>query len=70
MWSGYSVLSRRFGDVPTDAVAGFCLATAALSSPRHLAETTVRPAAGSEWLAVLALGVGPVGAAFYVWDIG
>ncbi len=23
-----------------------------------------------QWLAVLALGIGPVGAAFYVWDIG
>ena len=28
VWSGYSVLSRRFGAVPTDAVAGFCLAAA------------------------------------------
>ena len=28
-WATYSVLSRRFPDVPTDAVAGFCLATAA-----------------------------------------
>ena len=71
MWSAYSVLSRRFGEVPTDAVAGFCLATAALSLVCHLAfETTVWPASDSEWLAVLALGLGPVGLAFYVWDIG
>ena len=71
VWSGYSVLSRRFGDVPTAAVAGFCLATAALSFLCHLAvETTVWPADLGEWLAILALGVGPVGAAFYVWDIG
>jgi drug/metabolite transporter (DMT)-like permease len=71
VWSAYSVLSRRFGEVPTDAVAGFCLATAALSLLCHLAfETTVWPEAGTEWLAVLALGLGPVGLAFYVWDIG
>ena len=71
VWSGYSVLSRRFGSVPTDAVAGFCLATAALSFLCHLAfEATVWPASPTEWLAILALGVGPVGAAFYVWDIG
>jgi len=25
---------------------------------------------GAEWLAVLALGMGPVGAAFFVWDHG
>jgi drug/metabolite transporter (DMT)-like permease len=71
VWSGYSVLSRRFGEVPTDAVAGFCLATAALSLACHLlVETTVWPASTSQWLAVLALGLGPVGLAFYAWDIG
>ena len=71
VWAGYSVLSRRFGQVPTDAVAGFCLATALLSLVCHLAfETTVWPESTVQWLAVLGLGLGPVGAAFYVWDIG
>jgi drug/metabolite transporter (DMT)-like permease len=71
LWSGYSVLSRRFGEVPTDAVAGFCLATAALSLVCHrVFETSVWPATTAQWLAILALGLGPVGAAFYVWDIG
>jgi drug/metabolite transporter (DMT)-like permease len=71
VWSAYSVLSRRFGEVPTDAVAGFCLATAALSLLCHLAfETTIWPQAATERLAILALGLGPVGLAFYVWDIG
>ena len=32
VWATYSVLSRRFAAVPTDAVAGFCLATAALAA--------------------------------------
>ncbi len=31
VWSGYSVLSRRFGAVPTDVVAGYCLITAAVA---------------------------------------
>jgi drug/metabolite transporter (DMT)-like permease len=35
-----------------------------------LFEQTVWPDGVSQWLAVLALGLGPVGAAFYVWDIG
>ena len=71
VWSGYSVLSRRFGTVPTDAVAGFCLATAALSGLCHaLFETTVWPSTRMQWLAVAALGLGPVGAAFYLWDVG
>jgi drug/metabolite transporter (DMT)-like permease len=71
VWSGYSVLSRRFGSVPTDAVAGFCLAAASLSLVCHMAfERTVWPAGLTQWLVVLALGVGPLGAAFYLWDIG
>ena len=70
-WALYSVLSRGFADVPSDAVVGFCLVTAALAAISHLAfEQTHWPENSSQWLAVLALGVGPVGAAFYVWDIG
>ena len=70
-WSGYSLLSRRLGDVPTEAVAGFCLATAILSLGLHLAvEETVWPATPTQWLAVLGLGLGPVGGAFFVWDHG
>lgn len=70
-WAGYSVLSRRLGDIPTDSVAVFCLATAALSALAHLAlETTVWPETAIGWGSIIALGLGPVGLAFYVWDIG
>jgi drug/metabolite transporter (DMT)-like permease len=70
-WAGYSVLSRRLGDVPTESVTVFCLATAVLSVITHLAlETTVWPQDAMGWAAVLALGIGPVGAAFFTWDIG
>lgn len=70
-WAGYSVLSRRLGAMPTESVTIFCLATAALSIVAHLSlETTVWPTDAQGWAAVLALGVGPVGAAFFTWDIG
>jgi drug/metabolite transporter (DMT)-like permease len=70
-WAIYSVLSRRFAAVPTDAVAGFCLATAALAALFHLVfEPTQWPQTTGQWLAILVMGIGPVGAAFYVWDIG
>jgi drug/metabolite transporter (DMT)-like permease len=70
-WAGYSVLSRRLGTVPTESVTVFCLATAALSLVAHLVwEETVWPNSGSGWVALLALGLGPVGAAFFTWDIG
>src|SRR5437868_10707476 len=71
VWSSYSVMSRRLKAVPTDAVAGFCLATAILAAFVHgLVETTVWPETALQWIAVVGLGVGPVGAAFYAWDIG
>ena len=71
VWAIYSVMSRRLRSVPTDAVAGFCLVTALLAAAVHgVVEVTVWPETSMQWLAILALGVGPVGVAFYVWDIG
>lgn len=71
VWAIYSVLSRRLKAVPTDAVAGFCMATSALAALVHVAvERTVWPDSPTQWLAVAGLGIGPVGAAFYAWDIG
>lgn len=70
-WAGYSVLSRRLGAVPSESVTVYCLATASLSLVAHLAlETTVWPVGAMGWASVLALGIGPVGAAFFTWDIG
>ena len=71
VWATYSVLSRRLKSVPTDAVAGFCAVTAVLAALVHeLVETTVWPATPLQWAAIAALGIGPVGAAFYAWDVG
>ncbi len=70
-WSLYSVLSRQMGKVPTAAVAVFCVATSALSLLAHLTfEQTVWPTDNIGWAAVIGLGLGPVGLAFYVWDVG
>lgn len=70
IWATYSLASRRLGHVPTSAVGAFCAATAALATILHLwLESTMWPAPG-QWLAVLGLGLGPVGLAFYTWDYG
>jgi drug/metabolite transporter (DMT)-like permease len=70
-WSSFSVLSRRFAHISTDAVGAFCGGTAVLAWAAHFAlETTVWPGGIIPWLAVLGLGLGPVGAAFFVWDHG
>jgi drug/metabolite transporter (DMT)-like permease len=45
--------------------------TALLAAIVHeIVEVTVWPETTAQWLAIAALGVGPVGAAFYAWDIG
>ena len=71
IWSGYSVLSRRFGDVPTDIVVGFCVISSLTCAAFHLAfETTVWPDGALAWGSVVGLGLLPMGLAFYVWDYG
>lgn len=70
-WSAYSVLSRKLGNVPTESVTVFCIATAVLSLICHLwLEETLWPATTSGWLSMVLLGLGPVGLAFFTWDIG
>jgi drug/metabolite transporter (DMT)-like permease len=70
VWATYSVLSRRFAEVPTGAVAGFCAASALLAAVSHeVFERTVIPDAPT-LIATLAMGAGPVGGAFFLWDVG
>ena len=71
IWAGFSVLIRKFGTVPSDIVAGFCFACAALSGVAHFVlEPTLWSLSSSQWFAVLGLGLLPMGLAFYAWDFG
>jgi len=71
VWAVYSLLARLLGPVPVPAFGGCCLATAALSAACHVAfEQTVVPRTGEQWTAILAIGLGPVGTACRLWDIG
>ena len=68
VWSGYSVLNRRFAAVPSAMLVGVCGAVAVAGGLCHLAfEAPVAPSPG-QWLAVLLLGLGPTGLAFLAWD--
>ncbi len=70
VWALYSVTAQRFAQVPTGAVAGFCGGAALLALLTHLIfEASVMPDA-RQALAALLLGLGPVGAAFFLWDLG
>jgi len=71
VWSSYSVASRLFANVPSESVAVSCLAAAALAlGCSALFEHWVTPADTVSLMALLALGLGPTGAAFLLWDIG
>lgn len=68
-WAGYSVLNRRYRQVPADAVGGFCLVGALLALAAHLAfESTLWPVDTLGWAALAGLGLGPAGGAFFFWD--
>lgn len=70
VWAAYSLLNRRHAQVPVDAVVPACLLVAVLGLGMHLAfERSVPPAPG-QWLALVAMGLGPVGMAFALWDAG
>ena len=72
-WAGYSLIARRFAAVQTSAVIIFCAIAALLSTLctwLFEGETAVWPLDATQWLAVIGLGLLPVGAAFYVWDYG
>ena len=70
IWSSYSVISRKFSHIPTYSVTGFCIATTLLAFICHLLfEVTVIPDL-TQGIAIIFLGLGPVGGAFYVWDYG
>lgn len=72
IWAAYSILSRRLREIRSDAVGAFCALTAVLACFAHFlfGEPTVWPTSGFQWLAVVLLGLFPMGAAFFTWDFG
>ncbi|KPH06195.1 EamA family transporter (plasmid) [Rhizobium acidisoli] len=68
IWSGYSVINRRFEEVPSQTLIGVYGAVALAGATAHLLfEDSVVPTV-HQWLAVLFLGMGPTGLAFLAWD--
>jgi drug/metabolite transporter (DMT)-like permease len=69
IWSTYSLMTKRLGEsFPTSTIATFCLVSGVLSLVCHaLFESRYVPRASD--LPYLAwIGIGPMGAAFYLWD--
>jgi len=70
-WSGYSILSRLSGKVTSDVIGPCCGATALLGWVCHaLWEPAIGSVSSAQYAAIISLGIGPVGLAFFVWDYG
>lgn len=70
VWAAYSVLNRRHAQVPSEAVIVACALVAIFGWLTHVGfERTIAPSP-AQWLVLAAMGIGPVGAAFLLWDHG
>jgi drug/metabolite transporter (DMT)-like permease len=68
IWSTYSLATKRVGSFPTSAIATFCLASGILALACHALLEPRHAFARADLAPLLAIGVGPMGAAFYLWD--
>lgn len=70
-WACYSLMTKRLPPFPTEAIGGFCLASSILSfivyfpTGRLFGYPLLN---ASQWLSLFLLGIGPMGAAFFLWD--
>ena len=70
IWAAYSVLNRRHAAVPSAAITVACALVALSGAMVHLGfEQSVQPTA-RQWGVLALMGLGPVGAAFLLWDHG
>ncbi len=72
IWANYSLQTKRLAlagrSFPTAAIGLFGLVAGALSLLCHAVLEPATRLSGTDWLLVLAMGLGPLGAAFYAWD--
>lgn len=68
VWASYSLLTRRVRAFPSAAIGLFGLVSGALSLACHWLLEPAASLSGSDWQLLVALGLGPLGGAFYLWD--
>ena len=69
VWASYSLLTRRVPHFPTAAIGGFALLSGLLSLVCHALLEPAVALTGRDMLLIGALGLGPMGAAFFLWDM-
>jgi drug/metabolite transporter (DMT)-like permease len=68
IWASYSLLTRRVRPFPTAAIGLFGVVSGALSLLCHWALEAPVLLHPRDWAMVAAMGLGPLGAAFFLWD--
>lgn len=68
IWATYSLASSRLASVPSGAVGAFCAASGALALALHALLEPRHSFSAAELPFVAAMGLGPLGYAFYAWD--
>ena len=68
IWASYSLMTRRVAHFPTSVVGLFGLVSGVLALLCHVAFEAPVDLSGHDWLLIVATGLGPLGAAFYLWD--
>lgn len=68
IWSTYSLMTRRVAAFPTAAIGLFGLVSGALALACHALLETPAALTARDWLLIALIGLGPLGAAFFLWD--
>ncbi|MDE2419233.1 MAG: DMT family transporter [Burkholderiales bacterium] len=68
IWASYSLWTQRVPAFPTAAVGLFGLVSGVLSLLCHWALEPQVMLSGQDWLLLVLMGLGPLGAAFFLWD--
>ncbi|MDQ7959091.1 MAG: DMT family transporter [Rhodocyclaceae bacterium] len=68
VWSSYSLWTRRVAPFPTAAIGLFGLVSGALSLLCHALLEPAVALSARDWGLVTLCGLGPLGAAFFLWD--
>ncbi len=68
VWASYSLLTQREPPFSTSAIGLFALVSGTLSLLCHVLLEPPAQVRSEDWPALLLMGLGPLGAAFYLWD--
>ena len=68
IWATYSLMTKRVAAFPTTAIGLFGLVSGVLSLLCHVALEPAVALQPPDWALLAVLGLGPLGASFFMWD--